>query len=381
MEEIYSKCVVDVTNFFSYEKFIEAVWALDNTSSPGYPFMFEKTTIGDWLEFNGYKHSETQIAKLWIMVNDLVNCEEWDVLWRCFIKQEPTKSYKIESSRYRLIMCPPLHLQVLWQMVFAAQNAIEISKAYYIPSQQGISMPYGRWKLFYEQWKNKGITSGTDATAWDWNLPGWMIRLDLEFRKRLVRGSTSNWEKLANKLYENAFRDCKIIFSCGTILQQQSWGVMKSGCVNTISTNSHCGVFYHFIYCFENKVEINPLPSVVGDDKLQHPKHCENIETYEKYGMLIKSVSDTMEFVGHEFRETGPCPMYIYKHIYNLLYQEDDLLPEVLDGYLRLYANSEEFNMWYDIARELGLLVNCRTRTYYKSWYNSPNGGKSVGKA
>lgn len=380
MEEVYRECVVDVTDTLNYKDFERCVRGLDNTSSPGYPFMFEATTIGEWLGFNGFSYNATQICKLWIMVEDILNGASLDdVLWRCFIKQEPHKKSKIEARRYRLIMCPPLHLQVVWQMVFGLQNSLEVDNAYTLPSQQGLSLPYGRWKLFYDQWRLNGLTSGTDATAWDWNLPGWMIQLDLEFRKRLVRGSTHLWETLADKLYENAFRDCKIIFSSGKVLQQLHWGVMKSGCVNTISSNSHCGVFYHYIYCFEKNVDIYPLPKVVGDDKLQHPIHCDDIAVYEKYGMKIKSVSSTMEFVGHEFRETGPAPMYMLKHIYNLLYQDENLIVDVLDSYKRLYANYEYgFDFWTKVSKELDLSVSLLSDNYYKRWYNSPGGGKPV---
>lgn len=380
MEDRYRSCVIQVGDIVNYKNFMKAVSGLDNTSSPGYPFMYESPTIGEWLGFNGVTYDNIQIAKLWYMVRDLVEMETYDdCLWRCFIKQEPHKPHKIKSKRYRLIMCPPLHLQVLWQLVFAEQNAKQIDQAFHIPSQQGLSLPYGRWKLFNDQWTQKGLSSGTDATAWDWNFPGWMILLDLEFRKRLIRGNVDEWYSLASKLYKNAFKDCKIIFSDGTVMQQLYWGVMKSGCVNTISSNSHGGGFYHCLYCFEENIPLEPFPIAVGDDSLKHPEHCKNIHIYEKYGMLVKSVSDTKEFVGHEFHDSGPRPMYMLKHIYNLLYQKDDLVEQVLDAYLRLNANFDYgYDFWRSIARELDLDVALPSRNYYKNWYNSPTGGQAV---
>lgn len=378
MEKAYRGCAVNIDNFDSFQSFMDAVARLDKTSSPGYPFMMEKPTIGEWLGFNGCTYNEFQIMLLWNKVTDLMNSQDNDILWRVFIKQEPHKIAKIENKRYRLIMSPPLHVQVLWQMLFSKQNDIEIARSYYIPSQQGIIMPYGGWKKYYSQWLHQGTVCGTDATAWDWTFPGWMILLDLRFRKSMIRGLekyTNKWERLADRLYQDAFRDCKIIFSSGRIFQQTFWGIMKSGCVNTISTNSHGGFIYHILYCLDTRTSLYPLPKCVGDDQLQHQKHLQDVSVYEKYGKIIKSISDTIEFVGHEFHETGPRPMYIFKHLYNLMYQDENLVNETLDSYFRLYANYDYgFDLFTDISTRLGLSENFPSRRWYKRWYNSPDG-------
>lgn len=229
MEEAYKGCAVEVDHFDSYDHFLYCVNNLEFSSSPGYPFSQEKPTIGEWLGYNGVTFNPISILKLWHMVNDLLSEENIDCLWRVFIKCEPHKISKMLSKRYRLIMCPPLHVQVLWQMVFAQQNAMEISKAYLIP-QQGIMLPFGGWKTYYDQWSKQGTTNGTDAVAWDWTLPGWIFKLDLRFRICQARGSrVSVWARVADKLYRDAFRDTKIVFSDGSVYQQQHWGVMKSG--------------------------------------------------------------------------------------------------------------------------------------------------------
>lgn len=369
-------CAVDIDGFDTYNNYKNVLKQLDNTSSPGYPYMMENVTIGEWLGFNGLTYDSVKVERLWHDVMDLLLDLDFSrVIWRCFIKQEPHKNHKMISKRYRLIMCPPLNVQVMWQMLFSKQNAIEIDKAYLLPSQQGLSLPFGRWQLFYDQWKSQGVTNGTDAVAWDWTLPGWMIRMDLDFRIRMVRGGdTVKWENAALKLYQDAFRDCKVIFSSGRIFQQLNWGIMKSGCVNTISSNSHCGLIYHLIYCLEKNVPCMPLPKCVGDDQLQHALHLEDIQVYEKYGKIIKSISSTIEFVGHEFHDTGPRPMYMLKHVYNLLHQKEDLIPEVLNSYLRLYANYKEgFDFWMEVALRLNLGGSIASERYYKRWYNNPD--------
>nr|UJG28007.1 VP2 [Ulaatai Melophagus solemo-like virus] len=378
MEPAYRGCAVEVDHFDTYDHFRKCLAHLDFQATPGYPFMGEKSTIGEWLGFNGVTFDELQVEKLWLMVNDLLVSDEIDCLWRVFIKQEPHKLKKIQERRYRLIMCPPLHVQVLWQMLFMEQNAKEIEMAYHIPSQQGMMLPYGHWKIYYDQWRSQGTTSGTDAQAWDWTVPGWIFKLDLEFRKRQARGlRVDQWMVQTAKLYRNAFRDAKLLFSNGRVFQQLSWGVMKSGCVNTISTNSHGGVFYHILYCLIKNIPVYPLPKVCGDDKLSHPMHVDDIEVYQRYGYVVKSISPTIEFVGHEFHPTGPRPMYIGKHVFNFLYSDDTNMEDMLESYLRLNALYDDgFNFWMSIAKELGLVGKVLSRNYYRSWYNSPDGAR-----
>lgn len=378
MEEEYRGCAVSVDHFDTRDHFEKCLRNLDCTSSPGHPFMGEKPTIGEWLGFDGISFDVNQVEKLWLMVIELLEVNEIDCMWRVFIKQEPHKHHKMAQHRYRLIMCPPLHVQVLWQMIFAEQNAIEIDMAYEIPSQQGLIMPYGNWQVFYSQWKAQGVTCGTDAVAWDWNLPGWVFQMDLEFRERQTRGfRTNDWLEQAAKLYRNAFRDAKLLFSDGSVWQQEHWGIMKSGCVNTISTNSHGGVIYHVLYCLDTGASLYPMPKCVGDDKLVSQEHTLNLEVYEKYGNLIKSVSDTCEFVGHEFCDSGPRPMYIGKHVFNFLHVKPEILEDMLISYLQMNAlNDEGWNFWYFVACKLNLANKVLSRRYYQAWYNSPDGAR-----
>lgn len=377
MEPHYRGCAVNIDDFDTREHFEDCLRSLEFQSSPGYPFMFEKSTIGEWLGFDGFSFDEVQLEKLWLMVQAALQGDV-DCLWRVFIKQEPHKLHKIEQRRYRLIMCPPLHIQVIWQMVFSKQNQKEIELSYFLPSQQGIILPYGEWSHYYSQWKSNGTTTGTDAVAWDWTIPGWVLLLDLSFRQRQTRGIRKHeWMELATKLYINAFRDCKLLFSDGRVFQQQHWGIMKSGCVNTISTNSHGGFIFHLLYCLETCTPIEPIPRCVGDDKLVHPMHTENLEVYEKFGNLIKSVSDNCEFVGHEFHDTGPKPMYLGKHVFNFMYAKELNAQDMVESYLRLNAlNDDVYNFWALVADRAGLGDKVLSREHYISWYNNPDGAR-----
>lgn len=374
MEDYYKGNAVNVDGFDSYENYIKCLNNLDFTSSPGYPHNLYRSTIGEWLGYDGLTFNEMQVNQLWLEVQSLF--EDIDCYWRVFIKQEPHKQEKIEEGRLRLIICAPLHVQVLWQMMFSEMNSNEIANAYNIPSQQGIILCYGGWKHYLDQWAKNGTTCGADKRAWDWTVPGWMLKLDLEFRTRMIRGSDRSkrlWTHASAKLYEDSFKTTKLLFSDGQVYQQQNWGIMKSGCVNTISTNSHCQVFLHILYCLDTGTAIEPMVRALGDDTLQHEKHLVDLSVYEKYGVKIKSVSTTIEFAGNEFKQVGPQPMYLYKHLYNLYYIEDDVLEETLDSYQRLYCHCDEgWDILEVLITSLGLGHLYPSRRYYQRWYDHP---------
>lgn len=375
MELIYRKCIVNVDGFDTYENFLRCVSNLHYPSSPGYPYMLEATTIGDWLGFDGFNSDPSKIQRLWYSVSEIIRTGKIDCLWRVFIKQEAHKISKASDNRWRLIMCPPLDVQVVWQMVFSCQNDMEIRESFSIPSQQGIELAGGMWKHYRDQWVSAGLTHGMDKSAWDWTVSGWMLDFDLEFRHRMVRGFQSErWQLLASRLYDNAFREPKLLFSDGQVYQQLYPGIMKSGCVNTISTNSHLQVMLHLVYSYDHSIPIYPIVRAVGDDTLQGESHTLDTDWYRKYGVIVKSVTKGLEFVGHNFAEDGPVPCYFGKHVFTLLHAETHLLGQILDSYLRLYVNDSKYMFWLSVAYKLNLGHEVRSKDYYRFWYHNPMG-------
>jgi hypothetical protein len=257
-------------------------------------------------------------------------------------------------------------------MLFAKQNDKEVQKALEIPSAQGFILAYGGWKLHFDQWKRKNLIFGSDKTAWDWTVQEWMISLDLNFRQRMITAN-DDWFKQATKVYKNAFYDAQWILSDGRVYKQLYPGIMKSGCVNTISTNSHCQVMLHLLYSIRKGISPEPMLVAVGDDTLQAEQHASDISLYEDFGVKIKSVSETLEFLGREWDSDGPRPMYTSKHIFSLCYKTDLVLSEIFDGYLREYVNTkEEYDFLLDLAKELGYGGSVHSRHYYKFWYDNP---------
>lgn len=373
MESYYSKIITEHYGWFTYDNFLKVLDILEMSSSPGLGFLREAPTIGDWLKFDGFKYDPERVQELWARVCYLYNMEELDSIWRVFIKVEPHKVSKMETHRWRLIMACPLDCQVLWHMVFAKQNHLEVVNSVELPSAQGITIPYGDWKLHYAKWCNNNIICGADKTAWDWTVAPWMIDLDLRFRQRIIH-TDDDWTMTASKLYRNAFGNAVIQLSDGRRFRQLYPGIMKSGCVNTISTNSHAQVMLHILYSIRKGISVEPMLVAVGDDTLQSEQHIEDLELYESFGVKIKTVSTTLEFVGREWSNEGMMPMYTSKHLFSIMYKVDNIIPEILDAYAREYVNVPEFfQFWQELASILGHTSAVHSRAYYKFWLDHPD--------
>jgi len=370
MEQAYQPARWELPeDFLSREAFDRAIKRVDMTSSPGYPYCRESPRNGDWLEYNGVECSGAKLERLWFDTQ-LVLSGSWENYLKAFVKSEPHKLSKVEEGRWRLIMAASLPVQMAWHMLFDYQNDVEIKKAYYIPSQQGLKLPGGHWKLYREQWLTAGYNCGLDKSAWDWTAPYWALKLDLEFRYRMGRGrSMADWRVIAEVLYHQMFNDPTIILSDGTLWRQTVPGIMKSGCVTTISTNSHMQVMLHLLACWEVGVSIHPLPVACGDDTLQTLAQSSDLHAYTKYGVVVKQASEGLEFVGHDFLETGPQPVYMFKHIKKLGFVTDEILPQYLDSMARMYVHTPHFEVWQELAEKLagGLPLS---KYAYEHWYD-----------
>lgn len=363
------------SDFDSRQAFEAALPRLQMKSSPGLPYCFDYPTIGDWLGFDGVTFNPHRVEELWWDVGRVMR-GEFDSYWRVFIKWEPHKRTKALSHRWRLILSPALPVQMLWQMLFRFQNDNEIKQAYHIPSQQGM-IPYGGgWRDFRAQWLSKNLNFGSDMTAWDWTMPGWLLQDSLELRKRMCKGDSPAKERafaLMDSLYSDAFENPKLVLSNGRVFRQLYWGVMKSGCLNTISDNGHAGALLHCHYCYDYGIPVRPFPAICGDDKIQTAEQVADKSIYEKYGLVVKQISEDLEFMGHQFDSDGPKPLYLLKHVYNLAHCDPRYLEETLESYMRLYAHSQFFYLWENIASRLGIGDRFLSRNAYLFWYDYPS--------
>lgn len=370
MEQAYEEVRWRLPDTFdSYEAFVHAVRHLDMTSSPGIPYMREATTNGQWLKWDGVTMCDMQLTRLWYDVKRVL-ADDWETVLRVFIKQEPHKMKKVEERRWRLIMACPLSVQVAWQMLFGFMNDLEITKAFDIPSQQGLILVNGGWKCYKRLWDSKGLDHGLDKEAWDWTVPFWIFKADLDFRHRMGRGGRmQEWRNIAEHLYRHMFEDPILQLSSGERFQQEVPGIMKSGCVNTISTNSHGQIMGHLAVCFRAGCDPYPLPVACGDDTIQHVSHTVDLDLYELFGIRVKSVSDTLEFVGHDFPSEGPRPLYLLKHLYKIPYVKEEDMANYLDSMARMYCHTHYFEFWEKLAEALGVELRL-SKTSYQFWYD-----------
>lgn len=347
------------------------------TSTPGYPYCKEKPTIGEWLGWNGLGFSPYSLARLWHDVQ-LVFDGVWEHYMKAFIKMEPHKLSKIKLKRWRVIIGFSLPVQVAWKMLFDYQNKKFVEESYHIPCQQGLVLPYGGWKDYLRQWKSRGYNAGTDASAWDWTVSGWLLDAALEMRRRLTRGNVNDmdkWYTLARKLYSDAFDvGARIILPNGKVLRQEFHGLQKSGSPNTIADNSMMRLIASVIVSIQMGQPLY-IGRFLGDDALERLHlDFQTIEamkaTYYELGIVIKSVELGVEFAGHQFDWDGPRPLYLAKHLWKLFYTPTDLLADYVDAMARLYCHSDEFQLWVDIASKLN--VRLYSREYYVSWYDLP---------
>lgn len=371
MEEWYREATwVLPDDWNSRDRFESLLHRIDLKSSPGWPYVREASTNGMFLGWDGIKFDPYAVDRLWFEVLRWMEGTDEDLILSCFIKLEPHKPSKVEEGRWRLIMAGPLHVQMVWHMLFSYQNDREIEKCYYIPSQQGIVLPGGGWKTYTELWKSRGYDTGLDKSAWDWTAPIWLIDLDLRFRFRMGRGKNMDaWLKVATRAYDEMFRNPVIMMPNGRCFRQTIPGIMKSGCVNTISSNSHMQVMVHILACIYSGVDVYPFPVCCGDDTLQRKQQAVDLEAYKRFGALVKSASEGLEFVGHEFTSVGPVPLYLEKHLAKCLTVKDSELREYLDAMCRMYCKSNVFDFWSWLAEDLGVAVY--SKEYYNFWYDN----------
>lgn len=338
---------------------------MERQASPGFPYCLDAPTIGQWLKFDESTllYDPIRVEELWFDVQKVMR-GEFEHIFRAFIKSEPHKLEKAKEGRWRLIMASSLPVQIVWHMLFDPYNNIVCEKANELPCQQGLILPFGGWKRALRKWKSEKKFVGLDKSAWDWTAPFWMLQLDLQLRFRLGRGRRMReWFILAEAMYKDAFQYSRIMFSNGMVYLQRIPGIMKSGLVNTISTNSNCQLFAHVEACIRLNIPILPLPSACGDDTLQRKEQVENLDPYREMGIVVKTVSEGIEFIGHEFTDNGPVPLYLEKHFVNLLYQKTENLGEYLDSMCRMYCHTQYFQIWEDIA------IKMKIHTFSKQWY------------
>lgn len=368
LEKLYKDVYVPLPeNWNTYDYFRTCLLDLDNTSSPGYPYMRQAPTIGKWLGADGFgKFDEQRVAVLWHDVQQVM-ANEWEHIFRAFVKDEPHKKAKVIAKRWRLIVASALPVQMVWRMLFKHQNDALNAHPFECPSKHGLVFCYGGWKRFLAMVDSQSLKYSRDIQGWDVNAPGWALRVAGKWRQRWP-GITPSWISLQEMMYRDAYRSAKILFSNGLVVEQGYWGFMKSGIFNTISDNSVAVLAAHILACLRSGLIFGHI-GVTGDDVIQSTVSDEYLDQLDKVGCRVKELHHHLEFMGTQYFDRVPKPLYFQKHLYSFCMKPNEV-DEVLDSYCRMYAHSEYFSFWKSLADDLN--VPTRTSAYYKFWYDSP---------
>lgn len=341
-------------DFLQFSHFERVLAKLDWTSSPGYPYM-RRATNNRQLFKVADDGTIDQDRKLWMwdIVSQRIKNRTSDPI-RLFIKPEPLKKKKLEQHRYRLISSVSVADQIIDHMLFGDMNDKLIESWPMIPSKPGWSHLIGGWRhVPVEQWV------AADKSGWDWTMMLWLIDLVLSLRASLCKNLTPEWLDLARWRYIELFVAPLFIASNGMLLRQKRPGVMKSGCVNTISDNSMMQYLLHLRVCFELGIEPEELWSM-GDDTLQ--KKMQRIKEYfEKLAQYckLKQWAITNEFAGFRFQGRSVEPLYRGKHAYTLLHMDPAIKDDLADAYMLQYHRSKHRSYLANMFTEMG----CKLRS------------------
>lgn len=342
-------------DFLTRAHFDRVVAGLDWTSSPGYPYMRRSPTNGALFGVVNGVPDPAKSSEIWEMVRIQIREGSSDPI-RLFIKAEPHKVKKIEDGRFRLISSVSVVDQIIDHMIFGSMNDMLIKNWSEVPSKIGWSVLYGGWRAMphWDKWV------AADKSSWDWTVNAWLVDMVLEVRCRLCDNLTQQWVDLALWRYKQLFLSPTMITSGGWLLQQVRPGVMKSGCVNTISDNSIMQDILHVRVCQELNIPVGRL-FAMGDDTLQEQPdepqaYFDLLAQYAK----MKDCGKINEFAGFRFMGKRIEPLYKGKHAYTLLHVDPKVLPELAASYQLLYHRSVYRNLFEDFFSELGLKVLSR---------------------
>lgn len=346
--------------------FDRAIHRLNKTSSPGIPFCKEQPTIGKWLGWDGIKCDPDQRARLWHYVQQVME-GTYEHQYRVFIKSEMHSAKKAREKRWRLIMASSLPVQVVWQMLFGYLNDQLNDQIYETPSFHGFIMCGGGWKSLRRYLRLNRMTKCIDKQAWDINSPGWVYWAILILRIMLCKNPNEKWNKIAWRLYKDAYKNSVLVFPEGQIFRQLIEGIMKSGLVNTISDNTIAQLLLHIGACLRAGCKITPMIAT-GDDTTQELVTDDYLEHLEKLGCKVKEVVEGYQFMGFDHEKF--TPMYPEKHLAALMVQKPEHVEETLDAYMHIYVHHPFYEKFRRVSQTLGFSIQPKER--HEFWLDNP---------
>ena len=314
-----------------------AVYGLNFAATPGIPFNRVYPTNKDLFKFDGIRCCPYRLEMMWQHVSAAVRSLEWQP-FKLLIKDEPLPVQKLEVGRFRLLFVGSVVDQIVDHMLYDDFNNAEIETFSSHPTKAGWVPQFGGYTQLRQAYRDP---YSLDKSLWDWTAPGWVFDVEKEFRSMTVRADPE-WERVHASRFEYCFERAKIVFTDGTIVEQTTPGLMKSGLLNTISVNSRAQLMLHLLASRRSNQPAARLDAL-GDDTLQEGKPTEEyISQLAALGPIVKQIKQGAEFGGTDL-DTG-VPLYWAKHVVTLLFSQN--LEETLTSYESNYSLADEKLMW-----------------------------------
>lgn len=322
-------------DFMQFSHFQRAVKKLNWNASPGYPLMHRFPNNSSLFKVKDGIPDPERVEMVWNIVQARLSDKTYDHI-RLFVKQEAHKLKKLEQKRWRLISSVSVVDQLIDQMLFSDMNDNMIENWFSTPLKVGWSPIQGGWRLL-----PAGQALAIDKSSWDWTVKSWIVQMVLELRSSLISEGPNKkqWLELATWRYKCLFTNPTFVTSGGCVMRQKNPGVMKSGCVNTITDNSLMQLLLHLRVCLETDQPIGWIWAL-GDDTLQAiPKDLDGyLQALNGY-CIVKQADKSVEFAGFKYGKTIE-PMYKGKHAYNMLHMDPRYHEDFRRAYQLLYHKS-----------------------------------------
>lgn len=321
-------------DFDTKDAFLRAVERLDWTSSPGVPYCYDSPTNGQLFGVVDGRPDEGRLEEMWLRVKTRLQDRTCDPI-RLFVKTEPHKRKKIELRRWRLISSVSVVDQIIDHMLFGEMNDLLVNSWFETPLKIGWTPFKGGYRLV-----PRGPVLAIDKSSWDWTVKRWILEEVLQVRLKMAHGSRyEDWANLVVWRYNCLFVRPLFQTSAGVQLRQLVEGVMKSGCVNTITDNSIMQLILHARVCVELGIPLGWFWAL-GDDTLQElPSRPKPYMDLLRQFCIVKQAVCKPEFAGFDF-STGAEPMYRGKHAFNILHADARYIDDFKRAYKLLYYKS-----------------------------------------
>lgn len=265
-----------------------------------------------------------------------------------------------------------------WQQVELDNVERSVSKSGWSPMPEGY-----RW--LNKTFPDNHAVYAVDKTAWDWTMPGWVIKPYYSAKASQCRDPTPDYLRATAARFAEVLRDATVRLPDGSVYRQTTDGLMKSGWYLTLSMNSAAQFFQHSL-AWQRAGGIGELPLMwaMGDDmlvnfnatqsltymqKVRGPRlAADDVEAYMSAlattGCLVKIMENQKEFAGFRFTDLVVTPLYQDKHRFMLSYVNPSKKHETLLSMALMYSLTPNFGWLSDLRKQMDFPLNSSFRRW-----------------